>query len=156
MKRLKTMVLLTICCTTMSIQSIAAQEEAVRTAMVESLAAWSASDFQKLGSFYATQTRGFMLDGGMLITGYNAAALEMAVAAGFAFNVEPHDIDIRMVTDEVAVSVAIVEGSITLPGGAVEEGSWRYSETRVNEGGVWKVVQYHFSPLSMADFGDIP
>jgi hypothetical protein len=156
MKRLKTMILLTICCATLSIQPVAAQQDAVRAAMVESLAAWSAADFQKLGSFYATQTRGFMLDGGMLITGYNAAALEMAVAAGFAFNVEPHDIDIMMVTNDVAVSVAIVEGAITLPGGALEEGSWRYSETRVLEGGAWKVVQYHFSPLSMATFGDIP
>ena len=156
MKRIMTIILLVFCCTAVSVQSAAAQEDEVRAAMIESLAAWSAADFQKLGGFYAAQTRGFMLDGGMLITGYNAAALEMAVSAGFGFNVEPRDIDIMMVTDGVVVTVAIVEGAITMPGGEVQEGSWRYSETRVKEGGVWKVVQYHFSPLTVAEFGDIP
>ena len=107
MKRVTKTILLVICCVTVSVQSVAAQEDEVRAAMVESLAAWSAADFQTLGGFYAAQTRGFMLDGGMLITGYNAAALEMAVAAGFSFNIEPHDIDIMMVTDGVAVAVAI-------------------------------------------------
>jgi ketosteroid isomerase-like protein len=156
MKRIVTTTMLVICCTIVSTRSAAAQENEVRAAMIESLAAWSASDFQKLGSFYATQTRGFMLDGGMLISGYNAAALEAAVAVGFGFNMEPHDIDILLVTETVAVSVAIVEGSITMPGGAPQEGTWRYSETRKKEDGVWKVVQYHFSPLTLAPLGDIP
>ena len=156
MKRIVTIVLLVALCAVVSVQTAVAQEDEVRAAMVESLAAWSAADFQKLGNFYAAETRGYMLDGGMLITGYNAAALEMAVSAGFGFNVEPRDIDIMMVTETVAVTVAIVEGAITMPGGEVQEGSWRYSETRKLEGGVWKVVQYHFSPLSIAAFGDIP
>ena len=156
MKRVKTTILLVICCVTVSIQTAAAQEEEVRAAMVESLAAWSAADFQALGNFYAAETRGFMLDGGMLITGFSAAALEAAVSAGFSFDIEPRDVDIMMVAEGVAVAVAVVEGSITLPGGAVQEGSWRYSETRVYEGGVWKIAQYHFSPLEFAPVGDIP
>jgi ketosteroid isomerase-like protein len=156
MKRVKTTILMAICCIAVSIQSATAQEEAVRAAMEESLAAWSAADFQTLGSFYATQARGFMLDGGMLISGFSAEALEAAVSAGFGFNVEPRDVDIMMIGETAAVAVAIVEGAITMPGGAVQEGSWRYSETRVKEGGVWKVVQYHFSPLTLAPLGDIP
>ena len=156
MKRVKTTIQMAICCVTVSIQPLVAQEAEVRAAMEESLAAWSAADFQTLGSFYATQTRGFMLDGGMLITGFSAAALEAAVSAGFGFNVAPHEIDIMMIGESAAVAVAIVEGAITMPGGAVQEGSWRYSETRVKEGRVWKVVQYHFSPLILAPLGDIP
>ena len=152
MKRLKTIVLVAICFTTVPLTSAVAQEDEVRNAIVESLAAWRAADFQKLGTFYDARVRGYMLDGGMLLTGYNAAALDAAVSTGFAFALEPQDIDILIVSPAVAVAVAIVEGSITLPGGATQEGSWRYSETRVKEGGVWKVLQYHFSPLAQAEF----
>lgn len=156
MKRFKTTILLAICSLTVPMTSVNAQEGEVRAAIVQSLAAWKAGDFQALGNFYAARTRGFMLDGGMLLSGYNPAALEAAVSAGFSFALEPHDIDIMIVGAGVAVAVAIVEGSISLPGGEVQQGSWRYSETRLKEGGVWKVVQYHFSPLTMAGFGDIP
>ena len=91
-----------------------------------------------------------MFDGTFLITGFSAPMLEAAVASGVSFDVEPRDIDIVMIGDIAAASVAIIEGTITLPGGAVQEGPWRYSETRVKEDGIWKVVQYHFSPLTMA------
>lgn len=155
MKRVMTVVLLVICCSTILTQSAAAQEADVRAAMEESLAAWRAGDFEKLGSFYATQTRGFMLDGGYLITGFSLEALQAAASMGVAFDVEPQEIDIMIAGEGVAVAVALLEGSVTLPGGTVQEGSWRYSETRVNEGGVWKVVQYHFSPLEMAPLGGI-
>jgi hypothetical protein len=124
-----------------------AQEEEVHAAMVESLAAWSAGDFQRLGGFFAEHARGYMLGGSTLITGFNPDALEAAVSAGFSFAIVPRDIDIMMVDATVAVAVATVEGTITLPGGEVQEGPWQYSETRVLEDGQWKVVQYHFSPL---------
>jgi hypothetical protein len=96
-----------------------------------------------------------MFDGGELITGYSAEELQAAVSAGFAFSVEPRDIDIIVVAQGVAVAVVIIEGSITLPGGVVQEGVWRYSETRLKEGGVKKVIQYHFSPATVAPIGDI-
>lgn len=142
-----TITLLIICCMGASTQTGSAQEEEVRAAMVESLAAWSAGDFQRLGTFFAEQTRGYMLGGSMLITGFNPEALQAAVSAGFSFSIEPHEIDILMVDERVAVAVASIEGTITLPGGDVQEGPWQYSETRILEEGRWKVVQYHFSPL---------
>jgi hypothetical protein len=156
MKLGKTTILLVVCWFALSMQAVAAQEAEVRAAMEEALAAWRDADFEKLGSNYATRTRGFMLDGGFLITGFSIEALEAAASMGVAFNVEPQEVDIMMAGEGVAVAVAILEGSVTLPGGTVQEGSWRYSETRVYEGGVWKVVQYHFSPLEMAPLGSIP
>ncbi len=132
------------------------QQDEVEAAMVESLAAWRAGDFATLGNYYAAETRGFMLDEGYLLTGYNAAALEAAVSAGFSFDLEPRDIDIVMVDGTMAVAVAYVEGSVTVPGGTSQEGTWRYSETRVKRDGYWKVVQYHFSKLVVPEIGDIP
>ena len=147
MRRRITTMLLAIFCLGLSIQPTAAQEEDVRAAMVESLAAWSAADFQKLGTFFSEQARGYMPGGSTLLIGFNPTTLEAAVSAGMSFDIEPQDMDIRMVGEAVAVAVATIEGVITLPGGVVQEGPWHYSETRVLEGGTWKVVQYHFSLL---------
>ena len=156
MRLVKTTILLVVCCLAVSTQSAEAQEAEVRAAMEESLAAWREADFEKLGNFYAARTRGFMLDGGYLITGFSVEALQAAASMGVAFNVEPQEVDILMVGEGVAVAAAILEGSITMPGGATQEGTWRYSETRIKEGGIWKVSQYHFSPLEMAPLGNIP
>jgi len=124
------------------------QEEEVKAAMLASLAAWNGGDVAAFGSFFSTETRGFNLDGGLLIRGFNSAALEAALNAGFAINVEPRDIDVK-VYGNAAVGVAYLDGSITLPGGTVREGTWRYSETRVKDGNTWKVVQYHISQMTV-------
>lgn len=140
-----TTILLAICCVGISIQPAAAQKEEVRAAMIESLAAWSAADFQKLGTFFAEEARGYMPGGSTLLIGFKPSALEAAVSAGMSFDIEPQEMDIQMVGETVAVAVASVVGVITLPGGVVQNGPWHYSETRVLEGGNWKIVQYHFS-----------
>lgn len=140
-----TIFLLAISCMGTWTQPGGAQEAEVRQAMVESLAAWSEGDFERLGTFFADQTRGYMLGGTTLVTGFSPEALQAAVSAGFSFSIEPRDIDIMMVGETVAVAVALVEGTITLPGGGIQTGPWQYSETRVLTDGRWRVVQYHFS-----------
>ena len=129
-------------------QTAQSQVEEVRAAMLASLAAWNEGDVEAFGSFFGAETRGFNLDGGVLIRGFNPAALEAALNAGFAINVTPRDIDVK-VYGNAAVGVAYLDGSITLPGGMVRQGTWRYSETRVKDGNVWKVVQYHISPMTV-------
>lgn len=156
MRRVKRTILVVFSCAALSVQPAIGQKEEVRAAMERSLGAWRAGNFQELASYYAPQTRGFMLDGGFLITGFSVEALEAAASAGVAFNVEPREIDILMVTDDVAVTVAILEGSVTMPDGEVQEGPWRYSETRVHEGGMWKVIQYHFSEMTLDPLGGNP
>lgn len=124
-----------------------AQEAEVRTAMLETIAAWSNGDFDRFAQSYHEETRGFLFGGGILARGFNQVALQAAYEAGFRATMELRDIDVK-VLGNVAVAVAYADGSLTLPGGEVREGSWRYSETRVQEGGAWKIVQYHFSELT--------
>ena len=68
----------------------------------------------------------------------------LAFATGLRVNVVMSDLDVK-VYGNTAVSGALFQGSVTLPGGAVASGSWRYSDTRVLDDGTWKVVQYHVS-----------
>ncbi len=125
-----------------------AQDVDVRAAMSETLAAWSAGDFEGLAQFYTTDTRGFLFGGALLVRGFNPAALQAAYEAGFRASFTLRAPDVRVLGD-VAIAVAYLDGTLTLPGGEAETGSWRYSETRVRDGGRWKIAQYHFSKVMM-------
>ncbi len=129
--------------------SAAAQEAQVRAAVTATLAAWAAGDFQTFASYYHPDTRGFFLDGSELVEGVNVAGLQAGYDAGIRANLTLRDLDVA-VYGNAAVSVGYLDGSLTLPGGAVRPGTWRYSETRVREGDTWRVVQFHFSELVRA------
>jgi ketosteroid isomerase-like protein len=121
-----------------------AQEPAVQQSINEMVAAWEAGDFETFAGFYHQDTRGFFLDGGLLLQGFNVAALTMAYNAGFRAEMSVRDLDVKSY-GEVSVSVAYMDGVLTVPGGGQVEGTWRYSDTRVLQDGEWKIVQYHFS-----------
>ena len=122
----------------------AAQESEVRDFVEGTLAAWSSGDFQSFAEHYHPDARGFFLDGGNLIEGINVEGLQAGYDAGIRAELTLRDLDVQ-VYGETSVSVAYLDGSLTLPGGAVQPGTWRYTETRVRDGGTWRVVQYHFS-----------
>jgi uncharacterized protein (TIGR02246 family) len=121
-----------------------AQEAGVQQSIDEMVTAWEAGDFEKFAEFYHKDTRGFFLDGGGLLKGFNVAALTAAYNTGFRAQMSVRDLDVKRYGD-VAISVAYMDGVLTLPGGGQVEGTWRYSETRVVQDGEWKIVQYHFS-----------
>lgn len=126
----------------------AGPESQVRAAVVETLEAWRKGDFEALAGHYGEDARGFFLQGAPLARGFNAAALQMAWDAGLRADVSVRNLDVQ-VHGDVAASVAYVDGTLTLPGGAPPiSGTWRYSEVRTGSDGAWKVVQYHFSRLA--------
>jgi uncharacterized protein (TIGR02246 family) len=124
-----------------------AQVEEARADAIKSLDAWKAGDLKEFAAYFGEDTRGFNLDGGQAISGFSAMSLKLLLAAGFRFDVEPRDIDTK-IYGNTAVSIAYLEGTVTFPGGTTREGTWRYSDTRVKQDGVWRVVQYHISRLA--------
>jgi uncharacterized protein (TIGR02246 family) len=122
---------------------------AVRAAMTETLAAWTAGDFERLAQFYRPDARGFLFGGGPLAKGFNAVALQAAYETGFRATFQVRGLDVRVLGD-VAIAVAYLDGTLTMPGGEAESGSWRYSETRVRDGEHWQIAQYHFSKAMTA------
>ena len=97
--------------------ALRAQEEAVQQAIVETLAAWTSGSFETFQTFYAPDTRGFFLDGGLLVEGFNLGALQAAYNTGFRAEFEVRDLDVRLVGD-VALSTSYLEGALTLPSGS--------------------------------------
>lgn len=123
-----------------------AQEAEVRAALAETLEAWKSGRFETFAGFYHEDARGFFLDGGPLTGGFSVAALEAARTMGFETHLDFDDLEVS-VYDGVAISAGYLVGELILPGGGSLEGTWRYTDTRVSENGVWKVVQFHFSQL---------
>jgi ketosteroid isomerase-like protein len=126
--------------------SVHAQEAEVTAAVRETLSAWSEEDYETFLSFYHPDARGFFLDGSGLIRGFDPAVLAAARDAGFDAEVELRDLEVQ-VLGTTAIAVGYISGTLNLPGGMAIEGNWRYSETRVLDGGVWKTIQFHFSEL---------
>lgn len=123
-----------------------AQETEARTAVSETLAALVTNEFTTFVDFFHDDARGFFVDGSTMIEGLGVMAFRAAYLAGLRTNVVMRNLNVR-VYGNTAVSGALLGGSVTLPGGSVTEGSWRYSDTRVLEDGTWKIVQYHLSRL---------
>jgi ketosteroid isomerase-like protein len=121
------------------------QEADVEAAVRGTLDAWRTGEYAAFVGSYHPDARGFFLDGGDVIAGFSLEALEATAEAGFQADVTLRDLDVAVYGD-AAVSVGLLEGALTLPGGFRMEGVWRYSETRVRDGSEWTIVQFHISP----------
>jgi ketosteroid isomerase-like protein len=124
-----------------------AQEADVRADVSETLAALVAGDAVAFTDFFHKDARGFFVNGASVVEGISAMAFRAALLTGLQTNVVMTDLNVKAYGN-TAVSAALLGGSVTLPGGAVRTGRWRYSDTRVLEDGTWKVVQYHISQLA--------
>ncbi len=127
-------------------------ESEVRNDINHMLAAWRNGDLESFSSAYHGETRGFNIDGGPLIRGFNKPVLQAAWDAGFRADAKVRELDVKVFGD-AAVSAAILDAVLNLPGGNQITGAWRYTETRVRENGEWKIVQYHFSKLGGQGLG---
>jgi hypothetical protein len=132
-----------------AVPGLAAQEAEVTAAVRATLDAWRAGRHEEFVGYYHADARGFFLDGGPLMGGFTLPALQAASEAGFKADVELRDLEVRA-WGGAATAVGYLVGTLTLPGGGTLPGTWRYSETRVRDGGTWKVVQFHVSPQTEA------
>lgn len=124
-----------------------AQETAVEAAVSETLTALVTNEFTTFANFFHDDVRGFFVDGYTMIDGLSALAFRAAYLAGLRTNLVMSGLNVR-VYGNTAVSGALLQGSVRLPGGVTREGTWRYSDTRVMEDGTWKIVQYHVSQVA--------
>ncbi len=127
--------------------SVRAQETDVRADVSATLAALAAGDAITFVDFFHDDVRGFFVNGSNMIEGISVLALRALYLTGLQTNVVMSELNVR-VYGNTAVSGALLQGSVTMPGGAMISGTWRYSDTRVLDQGRWKVIQYHISQLA--------
>ena len=128
-------------------QPLVAQETEVREAILRTVAAWNSGAHEEFRAHFMPNAQGYYLDGAVLYEGLSPIEEDQALyAAGFKPNVAARQITIRIYGNS-AVAAAYFTGTITLPGGSQLQGPWRYTETRIRDGGRWKIAQWHFSKL---------
>lgn len=124
-----------------------AQEADIRTAVESTFAAWNKGDAESFYSNFMPAVHGFFLDDSPLVKGRGTVEdVRKGFASGLKPNVVPRDITIQ-VYGNTAVIAAYIDGTVTTPEKKQFTGPWRFTETRVLDGGKWKTVQWHFSRL---------
>lgn len=122
--------------------------EEIRQAQNAHLKAWNDGDMETYLAYTSQDLVGFDLHGDLADHARPYQSLRDLYEAGYHPHVKYRDRNLRKYGD-TAVTTAYMVGTIDEPDGSRDEGVFRYSEVRVKEDGVWKLIQYHLSPLRM-------
>ncbi len=131
--------------------SVAVADDAadVKANTLAALAAYNAGDVNNFVTHFLPEVSGFFFDGSPLTEGFDKKALKALYDAGFKPNLETRQYAVK-VYGNTAIVTAYFVGSLTWPGGTMQKGSWRFSETQIKQDGKWKIAHFHLSPLDAA------
>lgn len=138
--------------TTVDLQAQAAAE--VEAAVRAHYAAVNAGDIETAAGHHAPNYSLWFVEGGDIsryttVDAQRSAFVEMQ-EEGFAIDWEIGDlhVDVEGEAEDVGIATFQVTGSVTLPGGEPEQGTWRVSEVWVRHGDEWREVHAHISPMT--------
>ncbi len=120
----------------------------VRAAVQSFVAALNAGDAGALTRLHATANTNFGARGGLLET-YNSPEerRQSFQATRVKFNVQARHIDVRIYGSSTAVATNYGVGRITRPDGTTGQVNNRITAVLIKQGGLWKVVHQHLSPV---------
>lgn len=123
-------------------------QEEVRRCQNEHLRAWNEGDMETYLRYVSPEVYGFGVSGDLEDRARPFDSLRTLYDAGYKPNVTYRHRNLRIYAG-TAVTTTYLVGTVTKPDGSVTEGVFRYSEARVKQDGIWKLVQYHLSPLTL-------
>ncbi len=125
----------------------------VRAAVQSYVAALSAGDAGALTRLHATASTSFGAGGGLLATFDSLEerrnSFQATVDAGVKFNVQARHIDVRIYGSSTAVATNYGVGRVTQPNGTTVQVNNRITAVLIKQGGQWKVVHQHISPVRL-------
>ncbi len=124
----------------------------VKAAAQRLYAAWNAGDVGALMQHLVAGRTEFGPGGGLLER-YDSLeeqrkALQASVDAGYKRNLQARHIDVRVYGNSTAVATNYRVGTITNPKGTTVQVNHRVTTVLIKQGGQWKIVHAHYSPLS--------
>ena len=132
----------------------AAAESDVKAAVMDIMAGFNSGNVDQIERRLAPQHNRFQGEGGFLTSFIDAAELRGAFQAGFKLNFEVHNLE-AAVYGETAIATFFMSGTITRPNATpTTEGPWRTSFVLNKQGGIWKLVHSHQSPMNRAMITD--
>ena len=150
MKALTTLLVIGMFLTTVA---IADDADDVKAALQRYSIALSAGDVGALTRLYAAASTNFGAPGGLLETFDSLEELRNSFQArhdaGVKFNVQARHIDVRVYGNSTAVTTSYGVGTVTQPNGTTVPTNQRITSVLVKQGGQWKVVHRHLSPVRL-------
>ena len=123
----------------------------VKAALQRYSTALSAGDVGALTRLYAAASTNFGAPGGLLETFDSLEELRNSFQArhdaGVKFNVQARHIDVRIYGSSTAVTTSYAVGTVTQPNGTTLQVNNRLTTVWVKQGGQWKEVHRHLSPM---------
>ncbi len=148
MKALTTLLVVGMFATAVAVADDADDVKAAGQRYMTALNTGDASAFMQL---HAAENTSFGPGGGLLET---FASLEerrngfqAARDAGLKLNIQARHIDVRVYGNSTAVTTSYGVGTITLPNGTTGQVNNRITAVLIKQGGQWKVVHQHISPV---------
>ena len=84
---------------------------------------------------------------GLLAEGFSKEGLKAAFDAGLKLDITARHLDVK-IYGNTAVATGYIEGSITSQDGTIDQTTLRFTEVWIKQGGKWKRVHIHSSPLT--------
>ncbi len=123
----------------------------VKTAIRDHFAAVNSGDVTAYTPYYATQGSAF--GGGALLERLSVEqrknSFQAAVDSGLKRNLQVRNLEVRLYGN-VAIATGYLVGSITNPDGSTQQTSQQRTGLLIKQGGQWKEVHRHNSPLTVS------
>jgi len=123
----------------------------VKAAVQSYVAALNAGDVGALTRLQAAASTNYGAGGGLLATFDSLEerrnSFQATVDAGVRFNVQARHIDARIYGSSTAVATNYGVGRVTQPNGTTVQVNNRITAVLIKQGGQWKVVHQHISPV---------
>ncbi len=150
MKRLISIVMVLAGGMTLTSLALADDVDDVKAAIRKHFTAVNKGDVGAVTQDHMPSYRMFLNDGGLLKEFQSReeqrTTFQAMWDAGLKINWQIRHLDVKLHKD-TAIATFYVAGTMTLPGGATQQGTWRVTEVWVKERGQWKEAHHHGSPL---------
>lgn len=128
-------------------------EDEVTAAVRSFFDAYNTSNVEAIERHLASLNSSFDPDGGFLRPALNAEQLRREFGSGLKVNLQLRDSGVAVLGD-TALLTGVVTQTVTPPEGAPRVEHFRASHVWNRQGGAWKLVHAHYSPLTTAPVTD--
>ena len=123
-----------------------ADEESVRSAVMDHYRAFAAKDHEGLGRSFAPGYTIFSSSGGLLREGFDRDRMKSGFKAGLTFNLKPRHIEVQLF-ENTAVVTGYLDARISMKKQRSRMHTLRLSSVWVKQKGGWHLAHEHLSRL---------
>ena len=126
--------------------AMAGDVDDVKAAVLAVDAAYNSGDVDAIAQYMHSEHSRFPA-GGLLTEGFDKEGLKASFDAGFKLDIAARHLDVK-IYGSTAVATGYTEGTATSQDGTVNQIRGRFTEVWTKQGGNWKRVHIHSSPVT--------